>query len=410
MRRLRWLNLVILIGSWLFLTNGVFWAEAGVLVVHVKDVQRRPLSGVQIGVEGDGGSSVTDDGGKARIALAKETKEKSWVSLQVLKSPQGKDFMMVSPWDYRTLVPSFENESENFVEVVLMQRGDRVALESGTVLAAATAQINKTNAPKTADKRAPQEDRKANLGAVAKYYGLVPDELDQAIRAWGAKATDPYEAGLAALYERNYPNASTLFADSLRQREGKLATAQKAVADAACFLGQSLLEGGKYRESATAYDRCLQLRPDDGAILNRLALSLGYAGDSAAAERIFRRALDINEKTLGPENPEVAYSLNGLGFALQDKGDFAGAESLYRRALAIREKALGPDHPLVANCLNDIALLLQAKGDYKGAEALYRQALAIYEKALGPNDPTTQLIRQNMESLGSAGSTQKPEK
>jgi len=68
---------------------------------------------------------------------------------------------MVSPWDYRTVVPSFENESENFVEVVVVQRGDRAALESGTVLAAATAQINKANAPETANKRALQEDPKA---------------------------------------------------------------------------------------------------------------------------------------------------------------------------------------------------------------------------------------------------------
>src|SRR5450631_3641957 len=118
-------------------------AESGVLFVHVKDVQRRPISGIRIGVEGDGGSSITGDDGKARIPLARQTKEKSWVSLQILKSPAGKDFVMVSPWDFRILVPSFENESENFIPVVVVQRGDRAALESGSVLAALTAQINK---------------------------------------------------------------------------------------------------------------------------------------------------------------------------------------------------------------------------------------------------------------------------
>src|ERR1700720_3565487 len=89
----------------------------------------------------DGGSSVTGDDGKARIPLAKQTKENSWVSLQILKSPPGRDLVMVSPWDYRSGVPSFENESENFVEVVLVQRGDRAALESGTVLASLAAQL-----------------------------------------------------------------------------------------------------------------------------------------------------------------------------------------------------------------------------------------------------------------------------
>src|SRR5208283_1626342 len=238
MDQLRLLRAVIgslLLGGLVCGGGGVVWAESGYLVVHVEDVQRHPIGGVQIGTAGDGGSAFTGDDGKARIPLAKETKEKSWVSLQILKSPPHKDFVMVSPWDYRAVVPLFENESENFVKVVVVQRGDRLALESGTALAALTAQINKANAPKSADKQAPQEDPKANLAAVAKQYGLTPADLDQAIRAWGAKATDPYEAGLAALYERNYAKASAQLADSLRGREEKLAGDQKAVADAAFF-------------------------------------------------------------------------------------------------------------------------------------------------------------------------------
>src|ERR1700686_2581707 len=260
-------NFICFICVWACLSSDFLWAESGMLVVHVKDVQRHPISGVQVGVEGDGGSSHTGDDGKARILLAKETKEKSWVSIQILSSPPGKDYVMVSPWDYRIVVPSFENESENFAEVVVVQRGDRMALESGTVLVALTSQINKENDPKSTDKQAPQEDPKANLAAVAEQYGLAPDDLDQAIRSWGGKTTDPYEVGLAALYERNYAKASAQLADSLRGREERLAGDQKAVADAAFFLGSSLYEEGKYKGSATAYERCLQFRPDDATVL-----------------------------------------------------------------------------------------------------------------------------------------------
>jgi tetratricopeptide (TPR) repeat protein len=452
MRRLCWFVLALLIGTWLCLTSGAVWAESGVLVVHVKDVQRHPIGGVQIGVEGDGGSATTGDDGKARIALAKETKEKSWVSLQILKSPQNKDFVLVSPWDYRAVVPSFENETENFVEVVIVQRGDRLALESGTALVALTAQINKANAPKTSDKQASQEDPKANLTAVAKQYGLAADELDRAIRTWGVKATDPYEAGLAALYERSYAKASTQLAESLQKREEKLATDQKDVADTAFFLGLSLYAEGKYRESATNYQRCLQLRPDDSAVLNKLGLSLAAAGDYTAAEPLYRRALAIREKALGHDHPDVATSLNNLAELLQDEGDYAAAEPLYRRALIIDEKALGPDHPGVATSLNNLAellrdkgdyaaaeplygraliidekalgpdhpdvatdlnnlaLLLKAKGDYAAAEPLCRRALAIDEKTLGPNHPQTEQIRHNLESLSPRDSVQKPER
>ena len=382
----------------LCLANAV-WAESGILVVNVQDVHMRSVGGVEIGVEGDGGSGVTDDHGKARIRLAAQNKQKDWVTLQIMKSPPGRDLVMVSPWDSRTPVPSFENESENFVRVVVVEFRDRAALEDGSVLAALTAKINKANAPKTVEKERHEEDPKANVAAVAKQYGLDPEELDRAIRSWGEKTTDPYEAGLAALYQRNYPAASAQLKESLQNREGKLAVNQKAVEDAAFFLGQSLYEEGKYKESARAYQRCIQLKPDDGALLNNLGGSLTQAGDYAGAEPLLERALAIDEKALGTDHPEVAATLNNLASLLQAKGDYAGAEALYRRALAIDEKALGTDHPYVGNALNNLASLLQVKGDYAAAEPLYRRALAITEKALGPDHPEVATSLSNLASL-----------
>lgn len=126
------------------------------------------------------------------------------------------------------------------------------------------------------------------------------------------QTSDPYEAGLAALYQRNFPQASAQLAESLRQREEKLAANEKAVADAACFLGRSLRQEGKYRESAKAYQRCLDLRPDDSSVLNRLGISVTEAGDYSAAEPILRSALERREKEFGPDDPDVAVSLGNL--------------------------------------------------------------------------------------------------
>ena len=397
--RRHWFSLICAVCFCRCLSAGILWMEAGILVVNVQDVRKHPVSGVQIGVEGDGGSAVTDDHGKARIRLAPQNKEKDWVSLQIVKSPLGKDLVMVSPWDSRTPIPSFENESENFVRIVVVEYRDRAALENGSVLAALTAKINQGNAPKTPEKEGREEDPKANLAAVAQQFGLDPEDLDKAIRAWGEKTTDTYEAGLAALYQRNYPDASARFRQSLRQREEKLAADRKAVADAAFFLGESLYGEGKYKNSAIAFRRCLELKPDDTVFLNNLGLSLELAGDYAGAEPTYRRALDIRGQVLGPNHPTVAQSQNNLAELLQAKGDYAGAELLYRRALAIDEKALGPDHPYVAVNLNNLASLLEAKGDYAGAEPLYRRALAIDEKVLGPDHPYVATNLNNLAEL-----------
>jgi tetratricopeptide (TPR) repeat protein len=58
-----------------------------------------------------------------------------------------------------------------------------------------------------------------------------------------------------------------------------------------------------------------------------------------------------------------------------NQGRYADAEPLYKRALAIREKTLGPDHPDVAQSLNNLALLYDQQGRYADAEPLYKRAL-----------------------------------
>ena len=65
-----------------------------------------------------------------------------------------------------------------------------------------------------------------------------------------------------------------------------------------------------------------------------------------------RRAVAIDEKSLGADHSIVACSLNHLGAILRSTNRFTEAEPLYRRALAILEKNFGPDNFNVAAELN----------------------------------------------------------
>ena len=71
-------------------------------------------------------------------------------------------------------------------------------------------------------------------------------------------------------------------------------------------------------------------------------------GEYAKAESFHRGALNIREKALGPEHPEVATSLDNLASLYEEIGDYGQAELLAQQALDIREKTLGPEHPDVA--------------------------------------------------------------
>src|SRR5580658_5851646 len=121
---------LILLSAFLFVN--ALHGEQGFLALYVTDTQGSPLSGVQLTVKGDGGSGKAVNG-KARIRLAAQTQAKSWVTLGIT-SPS--NLVLVSPWDERVQVPSFANESQNYVAVVVADRSDRRLLEDPAALRA----------------------------------------------------------------------------------------------------------------------------------------------------------------------------------------------------------------------------------------------------------------------------------
>ena len=135
------------------------------------------------------------------------------------------------------------------------------------------------------------------------------------------------------------------------------------------------------------------------AALNNLAGLYRNQGRYAEAEPLYKRALAIHEKALGPDHPDVATALNNLAELYRYQGRYAEAEPLYKRSLAIVEKALGPDHPDVAKALNNLAELYHEQDRYADAEPLYKRSLRIFEKALGPDHPDVEIPLNKLEVL-----------
>lgn len=96
------------------------------------------------------------------------------------------------------------------------------------------------------------------------------------------------------------------------------------------------------------------------------------------AEQLYKRALQIREKLLGPNHLEVAQTLSD--FAAWCQKDLKYSEPLNRRALEIREKALGPEHSDVAQSLYQLAEVFNHMERKSEAEPLYKRALAIWER------------------------------
>ena len=72
------------------------------------------------------------------------------------------------------------------------------------------------------------------------------------------------------------------------------------------------------------------------------------------------------------------------------QGKYSEAEPLYLRSLEIRERQLGADHPDVAQSLNNLAALYHNTQRHPQALQSIQRAIQIYEQKLGTEHPDTQ--------------------
>ena len=99
-------------------------------------------------------------------------------------------------------------------------------------------------------------------------------------------------------------------------------------------------------------------------------------GQFREAERAFATAVHL-AKALGKDNPREALSLFSQAEALVAQSRFDDAIPLFQRALEIDEKALGPDHPDMASMMERYAVPLRYTGRIAQAEAAEERARSI---------------------------------
>jgi tetratricopeptide (TPR) repeat protein len=124
-------------------------------------------------------------------------------------------------------------------------------------------------------------------------------------------------------------------------------------------------------------------RAESAEPLLELAALYRSQGRYAEAEPLFRRALGIQERALGPAQIELAPTLAQLASLCGLRGDHGAAETLYRRVLTIQEATLGHEHAAVAATLEVYAMLLRQMGREAEAVQMGARAKSIQAKLSG---------------------------
>ena len=186
------------------------------------------------------------------------------------------------------------------------------------------------------------------------------------------------------------------FARSLAIQERAKAGESMEAAGTLRLLAQALTSLEQFPTADSAVGRALQIEqrllgpdhPDLAMPLNEAAWIAVYRGDLARAESFERRALALRERFRGAIDSLTADSHLDLGAVLRYERQIPEAEKEFRLGLAIRTRTSRPDDPQVAHAMLQTAYLLdEEEGRYAEAEPLFRQALAIRRQVFGDGHP-----------------------
>uniref|UniRef100_A0A3P9NVP5 Nephrocystin-3 n=1 Tax=Poecilia reticulata TaxID=8081 RepID=A0A3P9NVP5_POERE len=230
-----------------------------------------------------------------------------------------------------------------------------------------------------------------------KKYGNAEQLYKQALEisenAYGAEhvAVAQELESLAMLYQKQnkYEQAEKLRKRSVRIR-------QKTARQKGQMYGFTLLRR-----------RALQLEEltlgkdsaDCAKTLNELGVLYYLQNNLDAAKVFLTRSLEMRQRVLGPDHPDCAQSLNNLAALHTERREYETAEDMYERALEIRRKALSPDHPSLAYTVKHLAMLYKRRGKLEKAVPLYELSLEIREKSFGPKHPSVATALVNLAVL-----------
>lgn len=159
-------------------------------------------------------------------------------------------------------------------------------------------------------------------------------------------------------------------------------------------LAAQLTRSGEFAEAVQLGERALaNLEPDTARIAlvyNNHALALARLGRHTEAVIALRRSLEIKQRLLPPQHPDLGLAFSNYAELIAEDGDVAAVRGAYERALEIH--ALNDDAAHLASVRADYALWLARHGDPTTARRLAEQVLASAEANDGTRRDATRAL------------------
>ncbi|CAF0716866.1 unnamed protein product [Adineta steineri] len=172
-------------------------------------------------------------------------------------------------------------------------------------------------------------------------------------------------------------------------------------------LGIVQYQKGDYEKSIWYYEQALQIEqkalpsnhPNLASSYNNIGSTYVNMGEYSKALSYFEKALEIKRKTLPLNQPKLATSYNNIGSTYFNMGEYSKALSYFEKALEIKRKTLPSNHPDLATSYYSIGLVYNDIGEQSKALSSHEEALKIRQKTLPSNHPDLAISYTNLEAL-----------
>ncbi len=144
-------------------------------------------------------------------------------------------------------------------------------------------------------------------------------------------------------------------------------------------------------------------------VISRLGRIYFQEKNYLESERFLLRALEIQERQLGAEHPDLEENYLILHSVYQALARPENDERILRHLLALLCNQLGENHPRVGKTLLELAHVYSFLGALEEAEPVYERALGILRPVLKGPDAQVQAAEEELARIKAGREKVKPE-
>ncbi len=132
---------------------------------------------------------------------------------------------------------------------------------------------------------------------------------------------------------------------------------------------------------------------------NNYSLIYRYLGNFQKAREFQLKVIEINEKVLDKNHPNLASSYNNLSLVYSDLDNLQKALEFQSKTTAIFEKVFDKEHPNLATSYNNLSVIYSSLDDLQKALEFQLKAIEIREKVLDKEHPDLATSYNNLSAI-----------